>query len=74
MAARDVRAAGRIRVALASALLSLEEFPERGVRSADDESLRELKAKFGRCGYFIQYEVRGEEVFVARIFHSREER
>ena len=74
MSERDLRAAGRVRAALRKALDSLHEFAERGAPSSPDGNLRELKAPFGRYGYFVQYRVRGDEVFVASIRHAREDR
>lgn len=46
---------------------------ERGHLSPDGE-LREPFVRFGRAGYVIQYRIAPGEVYVLRIFHSREER
>jgi plasmid stabilization system protein ParE len=69
---RDVTAAGRARETLATALASLAELPDRGRPISG--SYRELPVKFGRYGYAIRYRVTPDEVFVSRIFHTRERR
>jgi len=69
---RDVGAAGRARETIAAALGSLAELPDRG--RLISASYRELPVKFGRYGYAIRYRVTLDEVFVSRIFHTRERR
>ena len=46
---------------------------ERGHFSPDGD-LRETFVRFGHAGYVIQYRTAPGEVFILRIFHSREER
>jgi plasmid stabilization system protein ParE len=59
--------------AIASAIQSLDQFPERGalVRGAN---WRELVVRFGRDGYVVRYRVTPSVVLVTRIFHGREDR
>lgn len=40
----------------------------------DLDGLRHLYIRFGDSGYVVQYRVDADTVFVARIFHAREER
>ncbi len=60
--------------ALRSALASLSEFSERAPLMDEAEAIRELRVKFGRYGYAIQYSVEAELVLVLQIFHVREAR
>jgi plasmid stabilization system protein ParE len=64
----------KARAVLEGALSSLTELPERGYEVDPATGLRELKVKFGRYGYAIQYRVDPDAVFVAHIFHVREAR
>lgn len=36
--------------------------------------MRELVIKFGSAAYIAEYRIEGEQVTIARIFHSREAR
>ena len=54
------------------ALRTLSDLPNRGRNIG--AGFKELVVPFGRDAYLIQYQVRGEEVFVARIRHRRERR
>ena len=54
--------------------MSLAELSERGRQVDPDAGVRELKVKFGRYGYVIQYRVDADAVFVTHIFHVREAR
>lgn len=72
---RDARAAGAARQAIAAALASLADLPDHGRPiSPTLPTHRELRVKFGRYGYAIRYRVKPDEVFVARVFHTRERR
>ena len=73
LASKSPRAANRAAIALAAAVDSLGESPERHP-VLSRRGLRELPVKFDRDGYVIQYRVVGETVQVARIFHGRERR
>jgi plasmid stabilization system protein ParE len=70
MSERDVRTGDRVRAALSS----LEQMPERGSPSPTDNSMRELRVRFGRYGYVVQYWVNGDEVLVAGLYHALENR
>ena len=66
------REAGAARQAVAAALA---DFPDRGRPiSPTLPTHREMPVKFGRYGYAIRYRVKPDEVFVTRIFHTRERR
>ena len=70
---KSPRAAERVSDLLADAVLSLSELSERG-RPSHNLNWRELVIGFGKAAYIVQYRVEGDEVFVARIFHSLERR
>jgi plasmid stabilization system protein ParE len=74
LAERDENAPARARSTLEQALLSLSELSERGYEVDPVAGIRELKVKFGRYGYAIQYRVDPDAVFVAHIFHVLETR
>ncbi|WP_293376293.1 type II toxin-antitoxin system RelE/ParE family toxin [Phenylobacterium sp. SCN 70-31] len=74
LAQRDPATARRAHATLEGALISLTELSERGFLVDPGLGLRELKVKFGRYGYAIQYRVDKDSVFVAQIFHVRETR
>lgn len=69
---RSPDAALRATNAIILAVLSLDEFSERGLLN-QETGLRELPLH-GRDGYTIQYRVDPAIVRVARIFHNREMR
>ena len=71
---RDADAAARMQGVLEQALVSIAEFPERTPLVNEGRRLRELRVRFGRYGYAIQYRVDEEAVLVAHIFHVREAR
>ena len=73
LAETNERAAIRSSELITDAILSLAEFAERG-RSGRREGWRELVVRFGAAAYVIQYWVEPATVFVARVFHSREQR
>lgn len=73
LAPKSVTAAARARMVMISALDSLGETPLRG-RPLDRGGLREIVVSFGRGGYVFRYRATDEEVFVTRIFHTRERR
>jgi plasmid stabilization system protein ParE len=57
---------------LFDAISLLADFPLSGKATRGSE--RELPVRFGRDGFIIRYEARPTEVFVKRIFHSRQDR
>lgn len=73
MIQRNPDAAERATRAIRSAVLSLDENAERGILISD-RGTRELRVRFGRNGYAVQYRVADDTVLVARIFHVRERR
>ena len=72
LAPQSAVAAARARIVLVSALDSLGELPRRG-RPLGRGGLREVFVAFGRGGYVFRYRT-SDEVFVTRIFHTRERR
>ncbi len=65
--------AGRKAVDRIFAMVSLlSDFPYLGERLSG--SVREKQVRFGRDGFVIRYDVRPDEVFVERIFHTRQDR
>ncbi len=50
----------------------LSDFPYLG--EALTGAVREKQVRFGRDGFVIRYAVRPDEVFVERIFHTRQDR
>jgi plasmid stabilization system protein ParE len=71
--ARNVQAAARLGPLLDDAIVSLQEFAERG-RAAPRHRFREIVVPFGSAAYVIQYRIEPDRVIVARIRHSRERR
>ena len=73
LAPKSPRTEAKARATLWAAIKSLDRFPERGA-PASVEHVRILFVPFGRGGYIIEYLVEAGDVFILRIFHSREER
>jgi len=73
LAERNPQAASNAIEAILAAAGSLSEFAERGVPSRS-QNARKLFVPFGRSAYIIHYRVEAEEVLIARIFHSLEDR
>ena len=73
LAPKSPRAEAKARAALWTAIEYLDRFPERGA-PASVEHVRVLFVPFGRGGYVIEFLVEASDVFILRIFHSREER
>jgi plasmid stabilization system protein ParE len=69
---RNPKMAIRLADLFEEALESLKEHPMRG-RLVDDP-LRELNLPFGKHAYILRYSIIGRNVFVARIWHSLEDR
>ena len=67
---RSPRAARSVRSAIRRAILSLQQFPERG-RHGGVDGTRELVVR--GTPYVIVYSVDSEEVFVARIRHTSQD-
>ncbi|PZQ52088.1 MAG: hypothetical protein DI570_24640 [Phenylobacterium zucineum] len=65
---------GEVRHRLHAALAGLSEFPERGPVVDQAAGIRELRVRLGRYGYVIQYRVDEDAVFVAHLYHAREQR
>ena len=74
LAERDQVAARRMSQTLRNALGSPAEFPERRPLIDEATGIRELRVRFGRYGYVVQYAIEGDAVHVTQIFHSREAR
>jgi plasmid stabilization system protein ParE len=73
LGAKSERAATRAVDLIASAVMSLEQFAERGYPSKRS-GWRELSVRFGRSAYIVRYRIDGDSVFVTRIFHGLERR
>jgi toxin ParE1/3/4 len=73
LADRNPAAALRAYDILEEAILSLDQFSERG-RPGPEPGQRELIVPFGSGAYVVQYRVDPTTVVVARIFHGREDR
>ena len=71
---RDVNpaAADRMLTAINTGLTRLTTHPHSG-RPVPASTLRALIVRFGKGGYVCLYEVRGQMVLVARVFHGRED-
>lgn len=72
LAPASPRAADAAADALAAAIATLAEFPDRGRLIGG--SVRELPDRFGRYGYAIRYQVTDTAVRVTRLRHAREQR
>jgi plasmid stabilization system protein ParE len=66
------RAARDARATIVAAIRSLATHPFRGAAKTDD--LRQLRVRWGRSGYVIQYRVEPDAVVIARIFAGLERR
>ena len=66
-------AADSMLAAIHTGLTRLSVLPLVG-RPVPDSALRALVVSFGKGSYVCLYEVRGQRVLVARIFHRREDR
>ena len=69
---RSPTAAGRAYVMIREATLQLSQFPDSGRIYHRNPKQRELLIPFGRHGYSLLYEVRGEVVVIANLKHQRE--
>jgi plasmid stabilization system protein ParE len=65
------QAGRRAATLIVEALDLLSDFPEIGVEGT---TVRDKHLRFGRDGFVIRYEVRSGEIFVRRIYHSRQDR
>lgn len=72
LAERSPKAARKATARILHALDLLEEYPLIGAKT--ERGWREKSVNFGRDGYVICYVVRRHDVFIVRIFHSRQER
>lgn len=64
--------AHRLMLRIVNATDSLADAPSLGRSVGDD--LRQLIVPFGSSGYVIYYRVLDQDVFIARLWHGREER
>jgi plasmid stabilization system protein ParE len=71
---KSQRAAMAAVEAIAAAVESLGNFPERGRLARQGGGRRELVVRFGHVGYVVRYRVTSDRVLVTRIFHGRERR
>jgi plasmid stabilization system protein ParE len=66
-------AARRAATRIADAARALAEQPELG-RPVEGEAYRELIIPFGGAAYVLRYRVDSDSVFIARLWHGREDR
>ncbi len=52
----------------------LSDFPETGHLWEPDTDYRELPIRFGAKGYVVRYRLFEEQVIIARVWHSLEDR
>ena len=71
--AKNPVAADRMLAAIITALGHLATAPFTG-HQLPASPLRAKLVRFGKGGYVCLYEVRGQMVLVARVFHGREDR
>ena len=71
--AKNPAAADRMLAAITTALAHLATTPFTG-HQLPASPLRAKLVRFGKGGYVCLYEVRGQMVLVARLFHGREDR
>ena len=71
--AKNPVAADRMLAAITTALGHLATSPFTG-HQQPASPLRAKLVRFGKVGYVCLYEVRGQMVLVARVFHGREDR
>ncbi len=69
---RSPSAARKATLSIFEMLSMLSDYPQSGKAIAGGE--REQPVKFGRDGFVIRYEVRRTEIFIKRIYHSRQNR
>ena len=68
------KAARRAAQCIKAAANQLIEFPEIGKPLQDGTERRELYAPFGNGAYVLRYQLKGEDVVILRVWHSREDR
>lgn len=75
LASKNAAAAQRTTSAIAQAIDSLADNPDRA-RPSEVEDARELVVPFGRSAYLIRFahDGRRQEVTILRIWHGREKR
>lgn len=68
-------AAGSAYMRIRSAATSLGDFPYMGRLLPNQLAIREWVADFGKSGYVLRYRIKADgDVFIQRVFHSREDR
>ena len=72
LAEHDLDAADAVFDRLASAPEALLEFPRRGPRLSEFDP-REVR-EFRVASYLLRYELVGNDIYVLRFFHAREDR
>lgn len=72
LAEHDLEAADRTLDQLANAPSALLSFPRRGSRVSEFDPREIREYRVGR--YLLRYELTTTEIFVLRLFHSREDR
>lgn len=72
LAERSLQAARKATARILHVFDLLEKHPLIGAET--ERGWREKCVRFGRDSYVICYVIRGQEVFMVRIFHSRQDR
>jgi plasmid stabilization system protein ParE len=72
LADHDLDAADAVFDRLANAPAALLSFPRRGPRVGEFEPREVRELRVGN--YLLRYEVRGDDIYVLRFFHAREDR
>lgn len=71
---KNVNSARRSSDAIVNGIELLEKFPEIGRPLQDKLKQRELYLKFGVGSYVIRYKYLDNEIFILRMWHSKETR
>lgn len=74
IAEHSEEAAQRAVMTLVNAADTLIDFPQKGRPWEHDDMSRELLVRFGSRGYVLRYRYSDNVVFIARVWHAREER
>lgn len=74
IAEHSADAAQRAMNTLVNAADMLADYPEKGRPWEHDSQSRELLVRFGSRGYVLRYRYKDDVIFIARVWHAREQR